>query len=339
MINLKQLAELAGVDVSTVSRALNDSERVKPQTKAYIKSLAEKHHYVPNDMARSLVGKKNDTIGVLVPELINTFYAEVIEGIETACGERGYSLMFGKSRFNDGEEIKLIDLFMRRRVDGIILCSSTRKAVDHLRKLKRSVPVVITDTFEACADMDVVTIDHEYGVGGVIDHFLALGHREFGYIGDSKITPMRLDAFRRGLAERGAALQERRIFIGEERYEEGGYRRMAELLAQPDRPTAVFVGTDNLAIGAVRAARESGLRVPDDMSVVGFDDIIASAYAEVPLTTVLQPKQEMGRLAGQLLLARMDGEAAAGFRQVVLKPELIVRQSTGAAPIDINAVK
>ncbi|MBO9607460.1 MAG: LacI family DNA-binding transcriptional regulator, partial [Paenibacillaceae bacterium] len=186
MINLKQLAQMAGVDVSTVSRALNDSERVKPQTKALIKSLAEKHHYVPNDMARSLVGKKNDTIGVLVPELLNTFYAEVIEGIEEAGNERGYSLMFGKSRFAGEEEIKLIDMFMRRRVDGIILCSSSRRTIEHLRKLKKSIPVVIADTFEPYADLDVVTIDHEYGVGGVIDHLLALGHRKFGYIGDSK---------------------------------------------------------------------------------------------------------------------------------------------------------
>ncbi len=327
MINIKKLAQIAGVDVSTVSRALNDSERVKPKTKAYIKALAEQHNYVPNDMARSLVGKKSFTIGVLVPEFINTFYAEVIEGLDSVFYDLGYTMIFGKSRFKHEEETKIIDMFVLRKVDGIVMCSASMVTVEYLMKLKKSIPVVLTDSYDVYDEMDMVSIDNERGVNFVIEHLLSLGHSRFGYIGDSKITRLRLEAFRTGLAQRGANLDERHIFIGEERYENGGYCRMNEMLALADRPTAIFAGTDNLAIGAIHAVRERQLRIPADISIVGFDDILASAYAEVPLTTVLQPKMEMGQQAAQLLLERIN-EEPSDFRHVVLQPQLIVRQTT-----------
>lgn len=333
MINIKKLAKLAGVDVSTVSRALNDSSRVKPQTKAYIKELAEKHNYRPNDMARSLVGKRNFTIGVLIPELINTFYGEVIEGLESVFNARGYMMFFGNSRFDPEEEIKFVNMFIRRNVDGIVLCSTYASTFEYLKKLKRGIPVVLTDIFESYSDMDTVGIDHEAGIRAVIAHLRSLGHTRFAYIGDRIITPHRLNAFRTGLAEQGITLDRRHIFQGAERNEDGGCRRMKELLGLPDRdrPTAVFAGTDNLAVGAMYAAREAGLRLPADLSIVGFDDIMASAYAAVPLTTVRQPKREMGGAAAGLLLERIE-DGSRAFQRIVLQPRLIVRETTAEPP-------
>lgn len=332
-INIKKLAELAGVDVSTVSRALNDSDRVKPETKRRIKALAEQYQYVRNDVARSLVSQKNDSIGVLVPEFVNTFYAEIIEGLEGVFRGAGYTMIFGKSGFDPEEEAKIIDMFVRRSVDGIVLCSPNRITVDSWRKLKRDIPLVLLDAFEPYPDVDAVGIDNEQGVQAIVDHLVMLGHKEFAFIGDSKITPSRLSAYRAGLARHGLALDSRCIFVGEERYEEGGYIRMKELLTLAGRPTAVFTGTDKLAIGALRAAKEAGVDVPGDLSLVGFDDIMAAAYAEVPLTTVFQPKEEIGREAANLLLDRIN-HSGGDRRNLVLPTRLIVRNTTGFNSLD-----
>lgn len=327
MINLKEIAKIAGVDVSTVSRALNDSDRVKPETKELIRNIAKQYNYVPDDIARGLVGKKTYSIGVIIPEFINTFYAEIIEGLESVLSLEGYSLLFGKSDFSSKNEIKYINLFLRKRVDGIIACATSKECLDNIKKLKRDMPVVLVEPSVPCSDFESISIDNSFGVQKVIEHFVQLGHRKIGFIGDKFVTSERLDSYKIFLRQIGMPVREEYIRIGDERYERGGYLRMQELMELADRPTAVFAVTDNLAIGAIHAVKKSGLEVPDDISIAGFDDIMFSSYIETPLTTVLQPKFEMGKLSAQLLIGRINNSGSKFIQQIVLKPELIVRNT------------
>jgi len=327
MVNLKEIAKIAGVDVSTVSRALNDSDRVKPETKELIKRIAKQYNYVPDDIARGLVGKKTYSIGVIIPEFINTFYAEIIEGLESIFSTEGYSMLFGKSDFLPQNEIKYTNLFFRKRVDGIIACAISKECMDYIKKQKREMPVVLVDSFTYHQDFDSVSIDNAFGVQKVIEYLVQEGHRKIGFIGDKIVTPERLNAYKSALNQLGIPVKEEYIRMGSERYEHGGYLRMMELLKLEDRPTAVFAATDNLAIGSIHAAKKAGLKIPDDISIVGFDDIMSSSYIEVPLTTVLQPKFEIGKLSAQLLIERINKSDSKFIQQIVLKPELVVRET------------
>lgn len=331
MTSLKELAKLAGVDISTVSRALSDSPRVKLETKELIKRLAQDYNYVPDDLARGLVGKQTFTIGVIIPEFMNTFYAELIEGLESVTSSKGYTLLFGKSGFVFKQEMEYFNTFLRKRVDGIIVCSISEEFLRHVKSKNYSVPLVLADPYTTKPEFDIVTIDNSYGVQCVIDHLVRLGHKEIGFIGDKIVTSERLNAFRKALSHFDIAVNESYIKIGSERYENGGYLRMQEMLSLPNRPTAVFAVTDNMAIGAMRAAFEANLRIPEDISFVGFDDIMVSSFMEVPLTTVIQPKFEIGRISANLLLSRIEERTAKFMQQVVLKPEMVIRRTTAAA--------
>jgi DNA-binding LacI/PurR family transcriptional regulator len=328
MISLKEIAKVAGVDVSTVSRALSDSPRVRLETKEKIKKLAEEYNYIPDDIARGLVGKKTLTVGIIIPEFINTFYAEIIEGMESVLSSDGYTMLFGKTGFQSKNEMRYLDTFMRKRVDGIIACSVSKEFLNHTVKQQKNIPIVLVDAYNCSADFDSVSIDNAYGVQCVVEHLLQLGHKQFGFIGDRIVTSERLLTYNRILKQYGVPVREEYISIGDERYERGGYLRMQELLNLKVKPTAVFAVTDNMAIGAVHAVKEAKLRVPEDISIVGFDDIMVSSYLEIPLTTVLQPKFEMGRISAGLILDRMNDANNKFKQQIVIKPELIVRNTT-----------
>lgn len=328
MSSLKEIARLARVDISTVSRALNDSPRVKKSTKDLIKRLAAEHNYVPDEIARGLVSRKTNTIGIIIPEFRNTFYAEIIEGLEGVLSDAGFALLFGKSDFNIDKEIGYIDILISKRVDGIIACTLTENALNTIRNKSKSIPIVLIDTYLKQNDYDSITIDNVYGVDKVVEHLSTLGHKRVGFIGDRIVTGERLDAFKKAGNKFALEDVERYIAIGSERYEIGGYLRMKELLEEKNPPSAVFAETDNLAIGAIHALKEKKIRVPDEMSIVGFDDITVSAFIDVPLTTVVQPKLEMGINAAKLLVDRINGIYRGNPREMQFKPELLIRNTT-----------
>lgn len=327
MSSLKEIAQIAGVDASTVSRALNDSPRVKRETKEMIKKLAKQYNYVPDELARGLVNKKTYTVGIVIPEFMNTFYAEIVEGLESVFSVEGYSMLFGKSDFNLENEIKCLDIFFRKRVDGIICCAVSKGALEHIKKCKRDMPVVMVDPFISCPEFDTVSIDNSYGVQCVIEYLLKLGHKRIGFIGDSIVITERLEAYKKTLEQFRVPVREEYIAVGQERYEHGGYLRMQELLRLEERPTAVFSVTDNMAIGAIHAVREANLNIPGDISIVGFDDIMVSSYLNTPLSTVLQPKYEIGKMSADLLMARMNNTGSKFTQQIVLKPEFVERNT------------
>jgi DNA-binding LacI/PurR family transcriptional regulator len=220
-------------------------------------------------------------------------------------------------------------MFLAKRVDGIILCSLSHDAVKSLREQKKNIPHVLVDTYENYKDFSSINIDNEYAVRCIVDHLVKLGHREFGFIGDRIVTPHRMQSFQFYLASHGINVDPENIRIGSERYETGGYLRMKEILSGRNIPTAVFAETDNLAIGAMSAAKKMTYRIPEDISIIGFDDIVASSFTEIPLTTMYQPKKKMGQMAARMLIDHIKGATDDKVVQVVLKPELIVRSTTG----------
>lgn len=329
MVTLRDIAIKAGTDISTVSRALNESPRVKDATRNFIKSIAQEMGYMPDEIARGLAGKKTNTIGIIVPEIINTFYAEIIDSIEEKLVQEGYSIILGKSNFDKDKEDSYIELFIRKRVDGIII-SSHACPCNLLDQVRKKMPIVLVDTYEYDMDFDRINVDNMYGAKLAVEHLLQLGHKRIGFISDNITTAGRLEGYREALSAYGLPVEDSLMQYGETRFEDGGYRRMQTLLRLKEPPTAVFCVNDSIAIGAMRAVSDEGLKVPLDISVIGFDDIRVSAFLNTPLTTVRQPKGEIGNMAASMILQKLKGNKSSFVQHITLKPELVVRKTTAA---------
>ena len=327
MVTLKDIAERLGVDISTVSRAINNSERVKPQTKALIKALAEELDYKPDDLAQGLAGKRTNTIGIIVPEIINAYYAEIIAEIEERVIHEGYSIILGQSNFDSRRESYYINLFSRKRINGMVIVTSTIPAESLKNIIPDNIPVVLVETTQDNPYYSTINIDNENGVKEAIEYLVKLGHRKIGFIGDTITTAVRLAGYKAALAQNNIEYSDSLVCIDNARFEKGGYDKMLNLLNRKEKPTAVFCVNDTMAIGAVKAAKVKGLKIPDDISVIGFDDINIIPYLEVPLTTVRQPKGEVGNISVSVLM-KMIKNKNSFMQNIVLKPELIVREST-----------
>lgn len=331
MITLKDIAKKAGVNVSTVSRALNDDPRVKKETKSLIVAIAKQLNYQPDDLARGLVRKETKTIGVIVPEFINVFYAEVIGAIEEKLAEKGFSIILGKSDFDSQKEKDYIQLFLRKRVDGIIVSSHMQTYELFKRMKNQKTPIVLIDTYGDEPEFNSINIDNIYGVKQVIGHLVTLGHRDIAFIGDNITTAHRLEGYKLALKEFNLNFNDQLVCIDDIRLEKGGFDKMQKLLRGQEKVTAVFCVNDNMAIGAIKAAKNEGLRVPEDISIVGFDDLPIASYLDIPLTTVKQPKGEIGNMAASILLKNIDNKKHSFIQNIILKPELIIRQTTTIA--------
>lgn len=325
---IKMIAKMACVDVSTVSRALNNSEKVKPETRERIKALARKLNYRPNEVARCLVGKKTNTVGVIVPELLNSFYAEIVSAIEQYFIDEGYSIILGTSDYNPEKEGKYTDLFIKKRVEGIILAAHCKpySKKDIIKAL--SIPMVFIENYQNTGICSSVNVDNVYGAKLAVEHLKKLGHSRIGFIGDTVTNAERLEGYMLAMNEFFGGYNEDCICVDDVRFEEGGYSKMKKLLDRKPLPTAVFCVNDYFVIGAIKAVKESGLSVPDDISIVGFDDLRGITYTDIPATTIRQPKGELGKMAASILLETIKNPDNPVIKDIILKPELVVRKST-----------
>lgn len=329
MVTIRDIAKKAGVHVSTVSRALNDSSRVKYETKQYIKKVAKEMNYMPHELARGLAGKSTNTIGVIVPELINAFYAEIMNGIESSLEKKGYSIIFGKSDFKLEKEQKYIELFNRKKVDGIIVSSMTLDTLEKIETLDvNKVPFVLIDSCHTREDIDSINIDNEYGVYNAVDYLIKTGHKKIAFVGDQVTNEDRLKGYKKALKDHDIQIDENLVKIGTERFEMGGYNSVRQMLESGNKPDSIFAVNDHMAIGTIKAITDKGLKIPQDISVIGFDDITISNYLELPLTTVVQPKLEIGELASKLILERIENKDKPAVQHIVLKPKLVIRSTT-----------
>lgn len=327
LATLQDIANRAEVNVSTVSRALNDSSEIKDETKEKIVKIARELNYVSNKSNNTLLTTNTHSIGMILPEIKS--YSEVVKEIEKNIKGKGYSLIFGLTNFEYENEKHYLNLFLKKNVDGIICVTLlNKKTTEDLKEFreKYNIPVVLVETLLAVPDYDYIKIDDHRGVKMAVEHLLNLGHKKIGFIGE-KLSKHRLSGYMETLKKYNIKIDKDLIKIGKERYEEGGYKRMNDILKLEQIPTAIFASYDDMAIGAIKAIYESGLEVPEDISVVGFDNVSVTAYLKKGLTTISRPVEEMGKLAVSILLRKIENKFKA-VQNTELKPKLIVRETT-----------
>lgn len=326
--SLKDVAKAAGVSAATVSRVMNGSPLVNEETATRIREIAGKLGYSTNSLGRSLVTGKTHTIGVVVTTISDPFVAEVVSGVEDVAKQRGFSVILSCSEADPEREVAVARMFRERRVDGI-LATASRVGATYLPLMSEmKVPIVLINHFDTDRYAHSVMIDNVAGAREVTHHLIDLGHRRIGYVGDQfglHSDSDRFAGYRQALAESDIPYDPQLVAHGDGK-PEGGMRAMTRLLALRKRPSAVFCYNDMSALGTLRAIQEHGLRVPEDMSVVGFDDLFLASYTRPPLTTLRQPMREMGQRAMTILLKLLGGEKSDHL--VIVPGQLVIRSST-----------
>lgn len=326
------VARRARVSVATVSYVINNGPRpVAKATRERVLRAIRQLDYRPSEVARSLRLQKTRTIGLILPDTANPFYAALAKGVEDTGFSHGYSVLFCHSDYDAAREQAYAEVMISKQVDGVIYIQATPDTTTVRRLLERRIPTVAVDREVPNLEIDCVVADNFEGSKAATEHLLKLGHRRIGCfvraLALSNATE-RLRGYQAAMAQAGLAAASDLFVSGGHGYEDGR-KAMAQLLGVDTRPTAVLAYPDTMAIGAIRAALDAGLRVPEDVSVVGFDDIPASAFIHPPLTTVSMPKWEMGQRAAEVLLTRIQGgDAGRPARRLVLPTTLIVRKST-----------
>lgn len=326
-VSIKDIAKAAGVSHSTVSRALQGSPLVNPRTAAQIRQLAQEMGYTPSAVAQSLVTQRTRTIGLVVTFISDPFVDRVVDGIEDLATTAGYSVFLSSSQGDPDREMAVVDIFHRRRVDGVIVLASRVGRLYGERLQELSVPIVLINNQAEGQYLYSVSADDEQGARLAVRHLIELGHERIGYIGSASRPPTslrRLAGYQAELERAGIPFNPNLVIVPETIHDLESGRLGIEYLLTTNI-TAVFCYNDRTAIGALLTLRERGIPVPGSLSVVGFDDIEPSWYVTPPLTTVHQPRLEMGRRAMQMLLDLLAGEPVS---DEVLPCRLIVRDST-----------
>ncbi|MEA3334839.1 MAG: LacI family DNA-binding transcriptional regulator [Chloroflexota bacterium] len=332
-ITRKDVAERAGVSVAVVSYVVNDGPRpVSPETRARVEIAIDELGYYPNELARSLRSRQTSTIGLLIPRLTNPVYAEIAESLQSVCAQEGYLVLAGASGRNQVQEEEFVRMVRAKQVDGVVMIPShaPMELIWHLQQAH--IPVVILEHDLPgihCIDIDDLN-------GGLIgtNHLLDMGHRRVGLIKrkpSSANSSQRYDGYRQALEDEGIPFDCTLVVESGAGYT-AGCQAMGQLLALPEPPTAVFTHNDVLAIGAMHAIHSAGLLIPENISVVGYDNTISSVYSCPPLTTVKFPKSQMGDLAAHTVLQLARHEEELPARTITLPAELVVRESTAPPP-------
>jgi LacI family transcriptional regulator len=335
-VGIGDVAKRVGYSPTVVSHALNDYPRINKQTREYIQRVANQMGYRPNVFARSLVTQRSQLIGIVVPGIITSFYPETIMPLKARLEEAGYGLLIMTSEDSDQEEQRAIEFLRERRIDALIVAphKGAKNASRYDEIVTAGTPVVMIDRWVRSAKCHSVTTDNRSGAELATRHLLEMGHRRITVVKVRSVcsaTRERMTGYKRALAAFGVAydgglVQSVTYDIGRDLHVDG--EGVLEPLLKADRPpTAIFVLHDVLAVGILSAAFRLGLRVPAQLSVVGYDDVDMVKYLPVPLTTVAQDKVAMGQIAAELVVQSLS-EPTTAKRDVRLPPRLIVREST-----------
>ncbi|TAL80758.1 MAG: LacI family DNA-binding transcriptional regulator [Candidimonas sp.] len=331
MSTIKDVALRAGVSVTTVSHVVNGTRHVSAASRERVEQAIRALAYVPSAVARSLKSNTTRTLGMLIPNSSNPYFAEIVRVVEDRCFGAGYTLILCNTDDEPRRQGIYLKVLAERRIDGLVVVSTGDDDSLPAMLAGLRIPIVLLDreiTQQAC---DLVETAHMQGGLLATRHLVSLGHRRIACIGGpAGLVPseQRIAGWRMGLAEAGLDVNADQLLWHGGFTSQGGYEALHAILRTRPLPTAVFVCNDLMAIGALRAAHESAMQVPGALSIVGFDDIELSGFTSPPLTTVAQPKQRMGALAVDMLLERIEGRRL-DTRKMVLQPELHVRASTG----------
>jgi len=328
MATIKDVAALAGISYTTVSHVVNKTRPVSQEVRLKVEAAIKSLDYVPSAVARSLKAKTTATIGLLVPNSLNPYFAELARGIEDYCERNGYCVILCNSDDNPEKQRSYLRVLLEKRIDGLIVASAGGDIglAQGLAGVKT--PMVIVDRGLDGVDADLVRIDHEYGAYLATRHLLELGHRDIATIGgpsSTSVAQMRQAGFCRALQEAGITVRPERM-LESDFTSTGGYNTAAILL-EGNPPSAIFAGNDMIGIGVLRAAAERNVRVPSELSVIGFDDIQMSRYVYPALTTVGQSILQLGEMAAEVLLRRIATPSLVTDQRIVT-PSIVLREST-----------
>ena len=324
------IAARAGVSKSLVSLVLRDAPSVSEAKRRAVLAAAAALDYRPNLVARSLVRRRTNVLGVMLSDLHNTFFADVLDGVAGRAADLGYkALIVTGNRAAEGEA-EAIETLLELRTDGLVL-AAPRLETERIVEAARSVPVVLVSRAVTSPRVDSVTNDDQAGAALAVDHLAGLGHRRIAHVdgGRGAGAQGRRQGYVRAMRGHGLGAEIR--IAGGDYTEEAGAAGVEELLASGPPPTAIFAANDLSAIGALDALGRRGLRVPEDISLVGYDNTSVAALRHIDLTTIDQPRLAMGRTAVELLLQRIE-RRRTGVRRVVIAPALVVRGSTAPPP-------
>lgn len=326
-----EVARSAGVSIATVSRVSNGTAPVGPRTAARVRAAMERLGYSPHALARGLAARRSHTLGLLITDILTPYFPDIVRGAQEAAEAAGYVVLLGDASVHTASEDLLVKRLLERRVDGLIVASS-RTTDEYARQLRsEDVPVVCING-PLGQFPHAVQIDQRQGARLAVDHLAEFGHRRIAHITGPTGVPTRaerLAAFRAALRDRGIAYDPSLVATNVSTIDQSR-SASAQLLALADPPTAIFAYNDRLAVGSYQAIRAAGLVIGRDVSVVGFDDIPMTEWLDPPLTSVRQPRRDMGRTAVDILLTALRGEPAPDL--VVVQPTLVVRGSTRRAP-------
>ena len=333
-MRIKDVAQAAGVSTATVSHVINDTRRVTSETRARVLATIRELNYYPNAQARSLASGRSTTLGLIISDISNPFFPELVKSIEGAAFERGYDVVLANTSYDPRRTSHYVRRFIERKLAGVVMMTSEieEEIVDELRRQR--VAVTFLDIGRAGEHMSNIVVDYEQGIEQAVAHLVALGHRRIAYIGGPerlRSAARRSKGFESSLA---LHLPGARARIIESDFQlEGGRQTAAELFASSqngERPTAVLAANDMMALGCIRAARERGLRVPEDVSIVGFDNIAFASLADPALTTVCVPRDRLGARAVESVMLTIKHPERHGV-ELRIDTHLEVRRSTTRA--------
>ncbi|AEF83725.1 catabolite control protein [Treponema primitia ZAS-2] len=336
MISIKDIARQSGTSVSTVSRVVNEKSHVHPKKRELILKIIEETGYAPNKAARSMVLQRSFTVGLMIPDIFNLFQQQLFSMIERHLESLGYHTLFFLIKDDEASEEECLSRLRKEKLDGVILFGRIKKQEIYEFIEREKLPAIAAT---CCYNgiPSVMVNDKQAAFEGVC-HLVSLGHRRIALIDgpDFYFSSDRMDGYCQALAAAGVVGDEKRMIQVRHQTADFGMEGMRELLNRGRDFSAVFAVTDEIAIGAVRVLRDAGLRVPEDISVMGFDDISMASYVVPRLTTIQQPISEMGKQTAQLIHHYINGDSTL-ISNVVLPHKLIIRESTAAVSDDTSA--
>lgn len=332
MPNISDVARRAKVSRTTVSRVLNGKDDVNEETRRRVLEAIKELNYRPSALARSLVKQKTDTIGVILSDITDPFFSRIIQGAEDVAYKFGYGIVYASMRWDPEIKHNYVSFLRNGRVDGLIMMGHTVGNEDYVREMvEDKFPLVLVEYWIENLKANFISIDNKGGGYLATRHLLGLGHRRIAHVAGHKnaqVSQERLAGYRQALEEAGKLYDESMV-VYSDFTTEGAIPVAKKLLSLPERPTAIFAANDLMAYGVIHAARELGLRVPQDLAVVGYDDIELASLVTPPLTTIHQPRYEIGSMAAWSLIQQIENKEMQPT-VTEFKTNMVIRESCGA---------
>lgn len=325
---IKDVAKKAGVGVGTVSRVLNEHPSVSDDIREKVLKIIEELDYKPNAIARSLKIKSTHTIGVIIPDISSAFYPEIVRGIEDVAKEYKYNIILLNTDLSREKEKEALNILKEKKADGILFISNTVNEKLKQEFKKTDIPIVLISTEDDKGEFYSVTIDNQKAAYDATIYLIKLGHKKIAMLAGEKDDPNagvpRINGYKKALLENNIKIDEDYIFYGDYKFK-SGFKNMLKILKLKDMPTAIFAASDTMAVGAVSCAMQHGFNVPKDFSIIGFDGLELAEYFYPPITTIKQPRYEMGAKGMEMLISLINKEKVD--KKVLLGYEIIERKS------------